>query len=471
MRTRISSRLLNADAQELYKRINTLRASHATVAEQPAPTLRRYLTRSHAPLPRKDASSAGARGISRSSSVRGQPVDFGGQSVEAKGVDEVPGQQTEAALEETEDVLMMDKLMRSVRLTSDPAFHSIVPMRSPALWSETLLSDMSRETDSDSGAPTKKADPPPPRSMGDSYSEIVLQFGSSPELLEQYTNASGGIRTGKLMEHLDSLAGSIAYKHMLGPSVQTLGRINERGFYIVTASVDRLDMLAQLDPKRDLRLSGQVIYTGRSSMEVAVRMESVPAGQAHSASAKSGHLDETTVMLGRFSMVCRDAHTHKARPVSSLVPRTSEEQALFTIGEKIKNRRASLALRSLARVPPNPEEARALHAFWLACGREGADAAGVEAAQGEKATPEALTGMERVWMGDTRIEKCMVMFPQERNVHSKVFGGYLMRLAYEVSYSQQNFRYHQVRRCSCSLDLPMQAFLRVAMCASCHWTG
>jgi acyl-coenzyme A thioesterase 9 len=41
------------------------------------------------------------------------------------------------------------------------------------------------------------------------------------------------------MEHLDSLAGSIAYKHMLGPSVQTLGRIQERGFYIVTASVDR----------------------------------------------------------------------------------------------------------------------------------------------------------------------------------------------------------------------------------------
>jgi len=41
------------------------------------------------------------------------------------------------------------------------------------------------------------------------------------------------------MEHLDSLAGSIAYKHMLGPGVETLGRIQERGFYIVTASVDR----------------------------------------------------------------------------------------------------------------------------------------------------------------------------------------------------------------------------------------
>ena len=45
--------------------------------------------------------------------------------------------------------------------------------------------------------------------------------------------------SSRLMEHLDSLAGSIAYKHMLGPNVETLGQIRERGFYIVTASVDR----------------------------------------------------------------------------------------------------------------------------------------------------------------------------------------------------------------------------------------
>lgn len=38
---------------------------------------------------------------------------------------------------------------------------------------------------------------------------------------------------------------------------------------------DSLDMLSSLDPARDLRLSGHLIYTGRSSMEVAVRMESL----------------------------------------------------------------------------------------------------------------------------------------------------------------------------------------------------
>lgn len=46
-------------------------------------------------------------------------------------------------------------------------------------------------------------------------------------------------------------------------------------------------MLAALDPSRDLRLSGQVIYTGRSSMEVAVKMESI-----------GGNKPDETVLLG-----------------------------------------------------------------------------------------------------------------------------------------------------------------------------
>ena len=49
------------------------------------------------------------------------------------------------------------------------------------------------------------------------------------------------------MEHLDSLAGSIAYKHILGP-VQNVGNLEQRGFYIVTASVDRLVPSASLRP-------------------------------------------------------------------------------------------------------------------------------------------------------------------------------------------------------------------------------
>lgn len=52
----------------------------------------------------------------------------------------------------------------------------------------------------------------------------------------------------------------------------------------------RLDMLGSLYPVRDIRLSGQVVYTGNSSMEVAVKMEGIGSDD-----------DEETLMLGMWS--------------------------------------------------------------------------------------------------------------------------------------------------------------------------
>ncbi|KAF9529036.1 HotDog domain-containing protein [Crepidotus variabilis] len=248
--------------------------------------------------------------------------------------------------------------------------------------------------------------------MQDSYSELILPFSSSKELFEQYTNATGGIRTGKLMEHLDSMAGSIAYKHILGP-VKTLGKLEDRGFYVVTASVDRLDMLAPLVPSRDLRLSGHVIYTGRSSMEIGLRMESI-----------GGVKPDETVLIGRFSMVCRDNLTQKARQVNPLKISGPEERALFDLGETIKQRRQTQASISLGKVPPDSSEAAALHSFYLQHGEGHQDA--------------SPTLKDHVFMGDTIQERCMLMFPQERNVHGKIFGGYLMRLAYELGFTNAN---------------------------------
>ncbi|KAF7373405.1 hypothetical protein MSAN_00550100 [Mycena sanguinolenta] len=316
--------------------------------------------------------------------------------------------------QETQDINSMDRLLKAVRMRANPAYNTVFPMRVPELWAEAMLQGAHAPTPK-SPQVSKEIQPPndelTPRNMHDSYCELVLPFGSSPILLEQYTNVHGGIRTGKLFEHLDSLAGSISYKHMLGPGVNSLGKIEDRGFYIVTASVDRLDMLYPLDPSRDLRLSGHVIYTGKSSMEVAVKME-----------ATGQEKEEETVLLGRFSMVCRDAVTHRARNVHPLIISTAEEKALFSMGEDMKKRRQCQALRSLARVPPSSTEAEALHSFYLKYGQDAKD----------------LDSSERVWLGDTKVERTMLMFPQERNVHQKIFGGYLMRLAYELGFSNSS---------------------------------
>jgi len=44
--------------------------------------------------------------------------------------------------------------------------------------------------------------------MQDSYVELYLPFTEDPELLEKYIATSGLIRLGKVLEDLDSLAGS-----------------------------------------------------------------------------------------------------------------------------------------------------------------------------------------------------------------------------------------------------------------------
>lgn len=40
-----------------------------------------------------------------------------------------------------------------------------------------------------------------------------------------------------------------------------------------------------------------------------------------------------------------------------------------------------------------------------------------------------------MWMADTKLETMMLVFPQEHNVHLKIFGGYLMRLAHELGFA------------------------------------
>jgi len=63
---------------------------------------------------------------------------------------------------------------------------------------------------------------------------------------------------------LDALSGVIAYKHT-GPSVTT-----------VTAAFDRITIINPLKEICDLELSGQVNWTGRSSMEIFLQVAKAP---------------------------------------------------------------------------------------------------------------------------------------------------------------------------------------------------
>ena len=110
------------------------------------------------------------------------------------------------------------------------------------------------------------------RRPSESRTTIVLPFSTDKQMRESYINLSNGLRIGLLLEDLDSLAGEIAYKH-------TDGLDPRRPVTIVTASVDRIEMLNNILPYFDLRLDGKVTWTGRSSMEITINVDSFVDGE------------------------------------------------------------------------------------------------------------------------------------------------------------------------------------------------
>ncbi|KAG0002032.1 hypothetical protein BGZ80_002781 [Entomortierella chlamydospora] len=246
------------------------------------------------------------------------------------------------------------------------------------------------------------------KTMQDSYTEIILPFKTDKALLEEYINVGGTLRYGKIMEDLDALAGAISYKHADD------GKIGSSPLTIVTASVDRIDLLKPLVVS-DIRLSGHVSYVGFSSMEIFMKMEEICAEKPEQ------HGD--TILVARFTMVARDALTNKAAQVNPMFLRNDAEKKLFQMGESQKARKRLATDASLTKRPPTEDERFLIHDLYLE--------------YSEYDNPESKTKKpdDVEWMADTKMSALHIMQPQDRNIHDKIFGGYLMRLAYELAFS------------------------------------
>ncbi|KAJ3292930.1 Acyl-coenzyme A thioesterase 9, mitochondrial [Borealophlyctis nickersoniae] len=283
------------------------------------------------------------------------------------------------------------------------------------LWIDRFLAKKQRQAESTAGSLVPRPDPVPKR-MSDSYVEEYIAFKTDPNVREEYVNQFGNIRIGKVLENLDALAGSIAYLHCDD------GRDDTQPLTIVTAGVERIDMLQRIPPDQDIKLSGHVSYVGKSSMEVSLTVETVPEGVGsleEDGPQKSGpeHKKGDVILTAKFTMVARDPETYKSAPVNQLSLETDEEREIFRLGAERKARKQAASLTELSKKPPSVEEMYLIHGMYL------------DLAESVK-NPQDI-----VWMKDT-IQRTLVMcMPQDRNIHNNIFGGYLMRLAYELAYS------------------------------------
>ncbi|KAG7949170.1 hypothetical protein I3843_13G048000 [Carya illinoinensis] len=231
-----------------------------------------------------------------------------------------------------------------------------------------------------------------------SRTTILYRFSSDYTLREQYRDPWNDVRIGKLVEELDALAGFITVKHCSDDDSTT------RPLLLVTASVDRIVLKKPISVEVDLKMVGSVIWVGRSSMDIQLEVT-----QSN---------EDSVALTANFIFVARDSKTGKASQVNRLCPETELEKFLFEkseAGNKLRRTKRGGDRRELENGEVNRLKT------LLAEGRIFSDM-------------PALADRDSILLRDTRLENALICHPQQRNMHGRIFGGFLMHRAFELAF-------------------------------------
>lgn len=222
----------------------------------------------------------------------------------------------------------------------------------------------------------------------------LLPFSSDSSLRRRFMVVkepiSGNLRFGLLLEELDRLAEEAAreYARRSAPDAR-----------VVTAAIDDIVIRNPADVTRDLALRARINSVGRSSMEVGIRLEHTDHEPTHIASCY-------------FTMVARAGAGEEARSVE-VEPLEYRDPIEKRRREKALERRRRYRERlATAAEPPSREEYEHLAALHEA--QEDPDF------DGHLAGDLVTNGWDR-------------MYPSQENVPTKVFGGYIVRRAFELA--------------------------------------
>lgn len=247
----------------------------------------------------------------------------------------------------------------------------------------------------------------------------IIPIGSDLVLRDKYVGFLGTVRTGRLLEDMDMFAVWIIHQHMQIPN---LDPDTPLPYTFVTILVDKIDF-TDLIPKHDadIRLSGHVSWVGKSSVEVVIWLEQ----------KQHGCWRKLTRAL--FLMAARNPTNTQAAPVNPLVPQSDEEKTIFAGGESRKHRRGQLQKQDLMKNLPNTYEQSLVHDMF----KKTIDVS-------SKLFNERILPPGCCWMEDADMSNIIFSHPEDRNAHNKVFGGFLMRHALEISWAlAYNFSKHR----------------------------
>ncbi|XP_027346112.1 acyl-coenzyme A thioesterase 9, mitochondrial-like [Abrus precatorius] len=246
--------------------------------------------------------------------------------------------------------------------------------------------------------------PSDPKTPSQSRTSIFYNFSSDYILREQYRNPWNHIRMGKLVEDFDALAGTIAFKHCCNEDGTT------RPLLLVTASVDKMVLKKPIHIDADFTIVGAVTWVGRSSMEIQLELTQSAGGNPN--------ISNSTALVANFTFVARDADTGKAVAINQISPESEQERLLW---EEAEQRNKFRKKRKEEQKHGESGDTARLNAL-LAEGRIFSDM-------------PALANRESILMKDTFLQNSFICQPQQRNIHGRIFGGFLMRRAFELAFT------------------------------------
>ena len=224
--------------------------------------------------------------------------------------------------------------------------------------------------------------------------DLTLPFATDTSLRRRFMVVdeplAGNIRFDLILEVLDELAEetALAYARRFEPQ----GRV-------VTAAIDNILLREPADVTRDLAMQARINHVGKSSLEVGIRMEHPGVVPIHLASCY-------------FTMVARVGEADSSRSVALEPLEYADELEKRRHGKAIARRESYRREQAVATEPPSREEYALL--------------AGLHVAQEQPGFSGRLVGH----LVTSNWER---MYPEQENVPQKIFGGYLVRRAYELA--------------------------------------
>lgn len=129
-------------------------------------------------------------------------------------------------------------------------------------------------------------------------------------------------------------------------------------------------------------------------------------------------ISDSPALVANFSFAARDPATGKALPINQISPETEQERLLWEDAEK----RNILRKKRKAEQKHGENEDTARLSALLAEGRVFSDM-------------PALADRDSILIKDTCLQNSFICQPQQRNIHGRIFGGFLMRRAFELAFS------------------------------------